>query len=142
MSWHSIHGHDRVVAELRRSLEQGRFPHALLFVGPAGVGKKTFARKLAQALLCEARPAERLDPCEVCPCCLQVAAGTHPDFAEFARPEDKHELPIAVIRDLCVHFALKHAKRAYILEKGMIVHEAESAALFNDAETQHRYLSV
>jgi DNA polymerase-3 subunit delta' len=110
VSWHSIRGHDRVVAELRRSLEQGRFPHALLFVGPAGVGKKTFARKLAQALLCEARPAERLDPCEVCPGCLQVAAETHPDFAEFARPEDKHELPIAVIRDLCMHFALKPAR--------------------------------
>jgi DNA polymerase-3 subunit delta' len=110
VSWHSIRGHDRVVAELRRSLEQGRFSHALLFVGPAGIGKKTFARKLAQALLCEARPAEQLDPCEVCPGCLQVAAETHPDFVEVARPEDKHELPIAVIRDLCMHFALKPAR--------------------------------
>ena len=44
--------------------------------------------------------------------------------------------------DQSVHFALKHAKRAYILEKGMIVHEAESGALFNDPDTQHRYLSV
>lgn len=44
--------------------------------------------------------------------------------------------------DQSVHFALKHAKRAYILEKGMIVHEAESRVLFNDADTQHRYLSV
>lgn len=110
MSWHSIRGHDRVVAELRRSLEHGRFPHALLFVGPEGVGKRTFARKLAQALLCETNPAERLDPCGACPGCLQVAAETHPDFVEVARPEDKHELPIAVIRDLCEHFALKPAR--------------------------------
>lgn len=44
--------------------------------------------------------------------------------------------------DQSVHFALKHAKRAYILEKGMIVHEAESRALINDPDTQHRYLSV
>lgn len=110
MSWHSIRGHDRVVAELRRSLEHGRFPHALLFVGPEGVGKRTFARKLAQALLCEVNPPERLDPCEACPGCLQVAAETHPDFVEVARPEDKHELPIAVIRDLCEHFTLKPAR--------------------------------
>ena len=61
MSWHSIRGHDRVVAELRRSLQQGRFPHALLFVGPEGIGKRTFARKLAKSLLCEARPPEDLD---------------------------------------------------------------------------------
>jgi DNA polymerase-3 subunit delta' len=110
LSWHSIRGHDRVVVELRRSLEHGRFPHALLFVGPEGVGKRTFARRLAQALLYEANPAERLDPCEACPGCLQVAAETHPDFAEAARPEDKHELPISVIRDLCEHFALKPAR--------------------------------
>lgn len=44
--------------------------------------------------------------------------------------------------DQSVHFALKHAQRAYILEKGMIVHEASSEALINDTETQHRYLSV
>lgn len=44
--------------------------------------------------------------------------------------------------DQSVHFALKHAQRAYILEKGMIVHEASSAALIDDTETQQRYLSV
>jgi len=44
--------------------------------------------------------------------------------------------------DQSVHFALKHARRAYILEKGMVVHEASSEELINDTETQHRYLSV
>jgi DNA polymerase III subunit delta' len=110
VSWHSIRGHDGVVAELRRFLAHGRFPHAMLFVGPEGVGKKSFARKLAQALLCESRPADSLDPCEACPGCLQVGAQTHPDFVEVGRPEEKHELPIAVIRDLCEFFALKPAR--------------------------------
>lgn len=44
--------------------------------------------------------------------------------------------------DQSVHFALKHARRAYILEKGSIVHEASSEALIADTDTQHRYLSV
>ena len=44
--------------------------------------------------------------------------------------------------DQSVHFALKHARRAYILEKGMIVHEATSQELLADTDTQHRYLSV
>ncbi len=44
--------------------------------------------------------------------------------------------------DQSVHFALKHASRAYILEKGTIVHESTSQDLANNIEIQHRYLSV
>ncbi len=110
MSWHSVRGHDRIVESLRRSLGQGRFPHALFFVGPEGIGKRTFARKLAQALLCETRGDDELDPCGVCPGCVQVAGSTHPDLIEAGCPEDKHELPISVIRDLCDWFSLKPAR--------------------------------
>lgn len=44
--------------------------------------------------------------------------------------------------DQSVHFALKHAKRAYILEKGVVVHEALSQDLLTDIQIQNRYLSV
>jgi len=44
--------------------------------------------------------------------------------------------------DQSVHFALRHAQRAYILEKGRVVHQAESRDLAGDTETQQRYLSV
>jgi DNA polymerase-3 subunit delta' len=96
-----------VVDELRRTLERGRFPHAFLFAGPEGIGKRKLARTLAQALLCERSSEASLDPCEVCPSCLQVKTGNHPDVLEVARPEDKHELPIKVIRDLCLELGLK-----------------------------------
>jgi DNA polymerase III subunit delta' len=105
--WHSVRGHDRVLEDLRRTLAQGRFPHAFLFAGPEGVGKRTFARTLAQALLCERAREADLDPCEACPSCLQVKAGNHPDVLEVERPEDKHELPIRVICDLCLDLGLK-----------------------------------
>jgi DNA polymerase-3 subunit delta' len=95
---------------LRSNLRNGRFPHAFLFVGPEGVGKRTFALKLAQSLLCERQEEALLDPCEACPGCLQAAAGTHPDLLEAGRPEDRQELPIRVIRDLCAQFGLKPAR--------------------------------
>lgn len=107
MPWHSIRGHDRVVDDLRKTLAHGRFPHAFLFVGPEGVGKKAFALRLAQALLCERVPETALDPCGVCPGCQQVLAGSHPDVLQVARPEEKHDLPIKVIRDLCLDLGLK-----------------------------------
>lgn len=44
--------------------------------------------------------------------------------------------------DQSVHFALKHARRAFILEKGRVVHEATSEDLAKDIDIQHRYLSV
>ncbi|WP_435010498.1 DNA polymerase III subunit delta' [Tundrisphaera lichenicola] len=107
MPWHSIRGHDRVIATLRRALAQGRLPHAFLFAGPEGIGKLAFSLRLAQALLCERVSEALLDPCGECPGCLQVIAGTHPDLLRVGRPEDKHELPIRVIRDLCLDLGLK-----------------------------------
>jgi DNA polymerase III subunit delta' len=113
MAWQNLRGHDRVVETLRSAAREGRFPHALLFVGPEGIGKLAFARKLAQALVCETRPEVDLDPCGVCPGCVQLEAGSHPDFYQAGKPEDKHELPISVIRTLCDQFALKPARGAH-----------------------------
>jgi len=107
VSWGSVRGHDRVVATLRLAVEQGRLPHAFLFAGPEGIGKRTFALRLAQALLCRRNPESQLDPCSACPACLQVEAGSHPDVLNLARPEDRQELPIRVIRDLCLDLGLK-----------------------------------
>ncbi len=107
MSWHGVRGHDRLVEDLRRGLAQGRLPHAFLFVGPAGVGKTRFALTLAQALLCDRADETALDPCGACPACRQVAAGNHPDVLRVVKPEDRHELPIKAIRELCQSLGLK-----------------------------------
>lgn len=102
MPWAGIRGHDDVVETLRATIARGRFPHALLFVGPAGVGKRAFALALAQALFCEHNAEEALLPCGACFGCRQVRAGSHPDLLMVAKPEDKHELPIELIRQLCL----------------------------------------
>lgn len=123
MSWRSVRGHDRVVDRLREGAKAGRLPHAFLFVGPEGVGKRTFALTLARALLCEKNPEELLEPCDSCPGCAQAAAGTHPDLIVEGRPEDKQELPIKVIRDVCANFALKPVRG---LRKVAIVDDLDS----------------
>ena len=54
--------------------------HGYLFTGPAGVGKKAFARALAQSLLCVTPRRTLLGYCGHCSGCTQVVAGTHPDL--------------------------------------------------------------
>lgn len=97
MSWQGLAGHDDLVDDFRRCLAAGRLASTYLFVGPPGVGKRQFAFKLAQALLCERRPEEALDPCGECPSCQQVAAGTHPDVLVVSRPKDKTTIPVELL---------------------------------------------
>jgi DNA polymerase-3 subunit delta' len=61
--------------------------HAYLFVGAPGVGKKTFARRLAQSLLCEAPPSAKdgvLGYDGTCHSCRLFASegARNPDFLE------------------------------------------------------------
>ncbi len=116
MSWHGIHGHDDVVEQFRRALARGRLASSFLFAGPAGVGKRTFALKLAQAMLCQTRPEETLNPCGACPSCAQVAANTHPDLDVVGKPDDKSFIPLELLigerehrrrEGLCHNIALK-----------------------------------
>jgi DNA polymerase-3 subunit delta' len=116
VSWHSVRGHEALREAFERVWRRVRLAHAYLFVGPAGIGKRLFARALAKALLCEALPDEgdrsaaRLEACGRCPSCVQVEAGTHPDLFLVGRPEDSNELKIEILRELCRGFVLKSAR--------------------------------
>ncbi|ATE59911.1 DNA polymerase III subunit delta' [Thauera sinica] len=56
-----------------------RLPHALLFVGPAGLGKRALAEELAARLLCDA-PAAGGRACGHCDACQWRMSGNHPDL--------------------------------------------------------------
>jgi DNA polymerase-3 subunit delta' len=58
-----------------------RLPHALLIRGREGIGKREFARRLAQSLACPA-PDQDGAACGVCQSCRWFEAGAHPDFRE------------------------------------------------------------
>jgi DNA polymerase III subunit delta' len=75
-AWDSIIGHQRVTASLRRAVQERCPHHALLLLGPAGVGKMTLARLLAMGLVCD---SEGDRPCQECASCRKVASGAHTD---------------------------------------------------------------
>jgi DNA polymerase III subunit delta' len=134
MSWDRVRGHDGIIRSFDATWRKGRLGHAYLFVGPVGVGKHTFARELARALLCETRSAS-LAACGKCPGCTLADAGTHPDLALAARPDDKVEFPIESIRDLIAHLALKPARGG---RKVAIVDDADDL----NAESANAFLKT
>lgn len=90
----SISGHDDAKDRFRRTLAHGRLASTYLFVGPEGVGKRTFAERLAAALLCPHREGDSLEACGACEGCRLTDAGTHPDLLRVSRPADRTTLPV------------------------------------------------
>jgi DNA polymerase-3 subunit delta' len=110
MSWQRVRGHEALKQGFDHVVRSGRLAHAYLFAGPSGVGKRLFAGELGKALLCEAAVGAKLEACDRCLACMQVEAGTHPDFVTAGRPEDNLELPIETVRELCRALSLKPAR--------------------------------
>ncbi|MFK7765863.1 MAG: ATP-binding protein [Mariniblastus sp.] len=94
MSWNQILSHESARERFQRSVQRNRLASTYLFVGPTGIGKRMFALKLAEALLCQSNPDSALDPCGVCPDCQQVQAKTHPDLILVSKPKNKAFIPV------------------------------------------------
>ena len=94
MTWKHIYGHHKQLDRLRRAAANGRLPNTMLFVGPEGIGKRTFALEFAKALLCGNSNDNEMDACDHCADCVQFDAGNHPDLIQVSKPKDKNQLPI------------------------------------------------
>jgi DNA polymerase III delta' subunit len=108
-SFAAVLGQEAACGVLLSALESGRVPHAYLFAGPAGVGKRAAATAWAQVLNCAA-PEAPARACGECGSCRKIAAGGHPDvlwvnFDFQARllnepPEKQLTLKIKTVREM------------------------------------------
>ena len=141
MAWQGIEGHDEVAAAFAKAEARGRIAGSYLFVGPPGVGKGTFARALARAVVCPT-PRPGLVACGSCASCRQADAGNHPDIDVVAKPDDRATIPLeAFIGDpehrmregLCWRILLKPAlggrKVAIVLDADTLSDEAANCLL-------------
>ncbi len=95
---------------LDERLRRGGLPHALLFAGPRGCGKRRLAEWLVARVLCAA-PAPDGSACGNCRECALRRAGTHPDLwrtepQERADGRLRNEILIEQIRELIAHLAV------------------------------------
>ena len=95
----------RLEAAAAEVASQGKhtLAHALIFAGPAGVGKFHVARWWATRLKC------RESGCDGSQCsdCRQLAAGTHADVAVVTPDAESGSIKIETIRDLIHAMALR-----------------------------------
>jgi len=97
MSFADIIGHQKQVETLRQGLRTQRLHHAYLFVGPEGVGKKTLALALAQALHCG---QEEGDFCGHCRTCVAIKRNNHPNVRVIGPLAGKKEISIQQVREV------------------------------------------
>jgi len=159
-----IVGQDAAISRLELALAGERMPHAYLFVGPTGVGRRTTATALARTLLC-AQPASipnagrfpSLDAafplrqaCGQCQDCRMLTAGSHPDFhpvyKELAQYHDDpkvrsrvmQELGIDVIRSFLIERAGRSASRGrgkvFVVTEAELMSQAAQNALLKTLE--------
>ena len=97
MNWTDIKGHGTQQTVLQSALAAQRLHHAYLFTGPEGVGKRTLAMVLANAIHCEKSNGE---VCGGCVNCKRIADGNHPDVRIVAPLATKKEISIQQVRDV------------------------------------------
>lgn len=85
-------------ARLERQKQTGRLPHALLFSGPQGIGKRRLAQAWVHSLLC-AQPSGGA-ACGHCRSCRLYRAGNHPDHFVLRPAEEGGVIVIDAVRNL------------------------------------------
>jgi DNA polymerase-3 subunit delta' len=107
----SIIGQQNPIRLLKTFLSNGTLPHALLFTGIEGIGKRLAAREVALALNCLSPRAVKGDQflssqaCGMCTTCRQIVSKSHPDV-HLIEPQG-NLLRIDQIRKLIQTLAMK-----------------------------------
>lgn len=155
---------DKAVELLRSALLANHLPHAMIFAGPSGVGKRTTAQALAEVLLCQNAPTpalpgstalaasrstrggDEIEACGKCESCRLLAAGNHPDFhlvyrqlIRIEKEESKaRELAADVIRKYLIdpanHRAAMNHGKVFVVEEADLMNASAQNTLLKTLE--------
>jgi len=125
-NWNLI-GNEWAVEMLRQQITHGTTRHAYLFAGPSGVGRRTLALRLAQALNCT-QPIEPGIPCGQCRDCKQIEAIGHPDLTIIQADSEGGTLKVDQVREARRTLTLKPYQSKYRVTVFLRFQEANDSA--------------
>ena len=135
----NIIGNDRIKTELINSVKLNKYPHSLLFIGTAGIGKKLIAREVAKMILCESEGGY----CNQCKSCLEFDSDNNPDFGEI-KP-DGNNIKIEQIRELqrkIYEAPIVSKRKVYIIDDADTATKEAQNALLKTLEEPPEFANI
>jgi DNA polymerase-3 subunit delta' len=147
----TIVGHRRVLSLLSRAISNDTLPPALLFSGPAGIGKRRTAAALSRAINCLTPLTDAAvppvhegdspvllarDACGTCAACRRIERGVHPDVIVI-EPGDTGTIKIEPIRDVIDRAGFRPfeaRRRVVILDEADAMQAPAQSALLKTLE--------
>lgn len=126
----------RTVEGIERTVASGALPHAWLFLGPRGSGKRPVAVALAAALNCTQEPGIG---CGRCSACLRTLRRRHPDVHHIV-PEGPL-IPVDVVREQVIPEAARSPfegrRKVFVIEEADRMNTPAQNALLKTLEEPH-----
>jgi DNA polymerase-3 subunit delta' len=112
MNTWDIFGHDWAVEMLQQHVAHQTLRHAYLLTGPVGIGRRTLALRLTQALNCQSPVAQGV-PCRNCRVCKQIEAGQNIDLMVIQAESEGGTLKVEQVREVQKFLSLKPYQSPY-----------------------------
>jgi DNA polymerase-3 subunit delta' len=120
-------GHEWAVQMLKQHVMHASVRHAYLFCGPPGVGRRTLALRLVQALNCP-QPLSAGEPCGKCRTCRQIERMQYADLAVIQAEKEGGVLKVEQIRTVLQSLALTPYQGKYRVALFLRFQEANASA--------------
>jgi DNA polymerase-3 subunit gamma/tau len=116
-TFEDVVGQGHVTRTLQNALESGRVGHGYLFTGTRGTAKTTVARLLAKALNCESTGTPVREPCNRCPACLSITAGSAIDVIEMDAASHRGVADIEEVRKSVSYGPMELRYKVFIIDE-------------------------